>query len=137
MTREDAVNIILEHRQTYFHANDIYEALDMAIKALQAQPEWTDQIGEPCYKIYVNAERTRFPKTRWDYFIDTKNCLKFWKRHISLGGEATLYVRERPFTKSDKSKIGSTVFWTKEEAEAAIGIERREQDNEHDSTPDR
>jgi len=140
MTREEAIRELREDKALYetdiCHAGDgspdgdLLEALNMAIEALKAEPEWTDKIGEPCYKIYVTKERYRFPGTYWDYFVDTKSCLDFWKRHISLGGEGTLYVKLRPFTKSDRGKLGSTVFWTEDEAKAAIGIERKEQNNE-------
>jgi len=133
MTREEAIHLIENHK--YPQASEAWaklsnEALDMAIEALKAEPEWTDKIGKPCYKIYVTKERYRFPCTYWDHFVDTKSCLDFWKRHISLGGEGTLYVKLRPFTKSDRGKLGSTVFWTEDEAKAAIGIERKEQNNE-------
>lgn len=81
-----------------------------------------EDVGKPCYKIYVIAERRRFPNSYYDYFVDTVNCLNYWKKHILYGGEAVLYAKERPFTKSDRLKLGKTVFWTKEEAEKAIGI---------------
>ena len=81
-----------------------------------------EDVGKPCWKIYVIAERRRFPKTYYDYFCDTQSCLDHWKKHILYGGDATLYARERPFTKSDRVRLGKTVFWTKEEAEDAIGI---------------
>lgn len=81
-----------------------------------------EDIGKTCYKIYVIAERRRFPNTYWDFFCDTKSCVDYWKKHILHGGDATLYAKARPFTKSDRLKLGSTVFWTKEEAEKAIGI---------------
>ena len=81
-----------------------------------------EDVGKPCYKIYVIAERPRFPKTYYDYFCDTLQVLNYWKRHILYGGEAVLYAKERPFTKSDRNKLGRTVFWTKEEAEDAIGV---------------
>mgnify|MGYP007112604171 CR=1 FL=1 len=58
----------------------------------------------------------------WDYFVDTAHCLEFWKKQIMYGVKATLYAKERPFTKSDKLKLGRTVFWTKQEAEKAIGL---------------
>ena len=34
-----------------------------------------EDVGKTCYKIYVLAERRRFPNTYWDYFCDTKNCV--------------------------------------------------------------
>ena len=81
-------------------------------------------IGKTCYKIYIITERRRFPNTYYNYFVDTVQCLEFWKRSILYGGKETLYVRERPFTKSDRNKLGKTVFWTEEEAEKAIGVIR-------------
>ena len=81
-----------------------------------------EDIGKTCYKIYVIFERYRFPDTYYDYFCDSPRLLEFWKDRILNGYEATLYVKERPFTKSDRNKLGRTVFWTKEEAEKAIGI---------------
>ena len=80
-----------------------------------------EDIGKTCYKIYVYAERNRFPNTYWDYFVDNTACFDYWKKHIKHGGEATLYAKPRPFTKSDRAKLGKTVFWTKKEAERAIG----------------
>lgn len=85
-------------------------------------------VGKTCYKIYVIAERPRFPGTYYNYFCDTTECFNYWKHHILYGGKATLYARERPFTKSDRNKLGRVVFWTKEEAEAAIGIIYQEED---------
>ena len=79
-------------------------------------------IGTTCYKIYVTAERWRFPNSYWNYFCDTVSCLEYWKKHILHGGQAALYVKARPFTRSDKIKLGKTVFWSKHEAEEAIGI---------------
>lgn len=81
-----------------------------------------EDVGKTCYKIYVIAERPRFPNTYYDYFCDTVSCLEHWKKHILYGGKATLYAKPRPFTKSDRLKLGKTVFWTREEAEEAIGI---------------
>ena len=81
-----------------------------------------DKIGKTCYKIYVTAERWRFPGTYWNYFCDTKSNLEYWKQQILRGGKAALYVKARPFTRSDRIKLGDTVFWTKEEAEEAIGL---------------
>ena len=81
-----------------------------------------EDIGKPCWKIYVIAERRRFPNSYYDYFCDTVGCLNYWKKHILYGGEAVLYAKERPFTKSDRTKLGKTVFWTKEEADNAIGV---------------
>lgn len=111
--------------------DDYAFGLSDAIDAVDDSPtiEPSDDIGKLCYKIYVIAERRRFPGTYYDYFCDTIGCLNYWKRHILYGGEATLYAKGRPFTKSDKLKLGKTVFWTKEEAEEAIGIvygERKE-----------
>ena len=81
-----------------------------------------EDIGKPCYKIYVITERRRFANSCYNYFCDTVGCFNYWKKHILNGGDAVLYVRERPFVKSDRLKLGKTVFWTKEEAEKAIGI---------------
>jgi hypothetical protein len=81
-----------------------------------------EDVGKPCWKIYVIAERRRFPKTYYDYFCDAPHVVEYWKKFILNGGDATLYARERPFTKSDRAKLGKTVFWTKKEAEDAIGV---------------
>ena len=81
-----------------------------------------EDVGKPCWKIYVIAERRRFPKTYYDYFCDVPHVVEYWKKFILNGGDATLYARERPFTKSDRAKLGKTVFWTKKEAEDAIGV---------------
>lgn len=86
-----------------------------------------EDVGKPCYKIYITAERHRFPNTYWDYFCDTVQCLDYWRRHIKYDGKATLYVKERPFTKSDRNKLGKTVFWTEKEAWQAIGLGYAEQ----------
>ena len=85
-------------------------------------PTLEDDIGKTCYKVYVTAERPRFPNTYWDYFCDTVQCLDYWRKQIMYGSNAVLYVRARPFTKSDRIKLGRTVFWTKEEADEAIGL---------------
>ena len=81
-----------------------------------------EDVGKPCWKIYVIAERRRFPKTYYDYFCDAPHVVEYWKKFILNGGDATLYAKERPFTKSDRAKLGKTVFWTKKEAEDAIGV---------------
>ena len=81
-----------------------------------------EDVGKPCWKIYVIAERRRFPKTYYDYFCDAPHVVEHWKKFILNGGDATLYAKERPFTKSDRAKLGKTVFWTKKEAEDAIGV---------------
>ena len=89
-----------------------------------------EDVGKTCYKIYVIAERRRFPNTYYDYFCDTVDCVNHWKRQIMHGADVTLYVKERPFCKSDRLKLGRTVFWTKEEAEKAIGIVTGGNENE-------
>lgn len=81
-----------------------------------------EDVGRTCYKIYVMAERSRFPNTYYDYFCDQLSCLEYWKKRVLYGDNVTLYVKERPFTKSDRLKLGKTVFWTREEAEKAVGI---------------
>ena len=86
-----------------------------------------EDAGKPCYKIYVTAERYRFPNTYWDYFVGTTQTLEFWKKQIIYGNKATLYVKQRPFTKSDRDKLGRTVFWTEAEAWDAIGLGYAEQ----------
>lgn len=81
-----------------------------------------EDIGKTCYKIYVIAPRRRFPNTYYDYYCDVPRLVEFWKERVLQGDDVTLYAKARPFTKSDRSKLGRTVFWTKEEAEKAIGI---------------
>lgn len=85
------------------------------------------EVGKLCYKIYAKYKMERRHGMRqYDYFIDTTHCLNHWK----IFDPSVLYIRERPFTKSDRTHLGRTVFWTREEAEQAI--KRKEQ--EHDIT---
>lgn len=75
------------------------------------------EIGKLCYKIYAKYKMQRGRDMRqYDYFVDTAGLLNHWRTFYPF----VLYIRERPFTKSDRTHLGKTVFWTREEAEQAI-----------------
>ena len=82
------------------------------------------EVGKTCYKIYLRYPNYRGTGKVYDYFCDTVRCLKEWLKN----DPDYLYIRERPFTKSDRIHLGKLVFWTREEAERAI--KRKEQENE-------
>jgi hypothetical protein len=80
-------------------------------------------VGKLCYKIYVKYKmQRRYSMRQYDYFVDTAGLLNHWK----IFDPSVLYIRERPFTKSDRTHLGKTVFWTREEAEQAIESEVEE-----------
>ena len=85
-------------------------------RALAQLAQKQREIGQPCYKIYLRYPSMRRPDTKYDYFCDSVRNLKWWKKF----GPDALYIRERPFTKSDSIHLGKTVFWTREKAEQAI-----------------
>lgn len=89
-------------------------------RALAQLAQEQSEIGQPCYKIYVRYTNTRGTGKEYDFFCDTVRILEYWKQY----GPEALYIRERPFTKSDRIKLGKTVFWSREEAEQAIGKEQ-------------
>lgn len=83
------------------------------------------EIGQPCYKIYAKYKRQRRNGMRqYDCFVDTAGFLNHWM----IFDPSALYIRKRPFTKSDRVHLGKTVFWTREGAEQAIKREEQEND---------
>lgn len=96
-----------------------------AVKAGTDYMPEQSEIGQPCYKIYAKYEIRRGHGMRqYDFFVDTVGFLNYWM----TSDPSVLYIRERPFTKSDRAHLGKTVFWTREEAEQAI--KRKEQEHE-------
>ena len=94
-------------------------------RALAQLAQKQREIGQPCYKIYAKyKQQGRQGMRQYDFFVDTAGLLNHWM----IFDPSVLYIRERPFTKSDRAHLGKTVFWTREEAEQAI--KRKEQEHE-------
>ena len=102
-----------------------YLPVSREIKRVLAQlAQKQREIGQPCYKIYAKYKMQRRHRMRqYDFFVDTAGFLNHWL----IFDPSVLYIRERPFTKSDRAHLGKTVFWTREEAEQAIQREEQEE----------
>lgn len=71
------------------------------------------KLGETVYKIYRNMPNGS------SHFVDTRRYLKDIAKRYWRYGDRLEAVKGK-FTRSDKSKLGVTVFRTREEAEEAI-----------------
>ena len=100
------------NNREYDKASGVTSALRL-IEEMQAKG---GVVGQPCYKIYVRTPSNRFKDRYHDYVCDTKCNLNYWKRH----NPSVLRVEEKTLNKSDRIKVGKTVFLTREEAERAI-----------------
>ena len=76
------------------------------------------KVGDKVYEIRIKGNT---PKQ--DYGLITKRSLKESIRYYS----ERLYIKEKIFSKSDRTRFGRTVFLSREEAEAALKGEDDEQ----------
>ena len=129
MDDKEVVKTLISIRDYLCSGNPIWdidtvrEAMNEAISAVEARED--KDVGKLCYKIYAKYKQQRMHGTiQYDFFVDTVGRLNHWR----IFNPTVLYIRERPFTKSDRTRLGKTVFWTREEAEQAI--KRKERENE-------
>lgn len=127
MSDSEIIQMLSEIRDYLTAGNPVWdtdivrEAMNVAISAVEAGRD--KEVGKLCYKIYAKYKmQRRHGMIQYDFFVDTAGHLNYWM----ICDPSVLYVRERSFTKSDRARLGKTVFWTREEAEQAIKREEEE-----------
>lgn len=71
------------------------------------------KIGQVVYELRRKGKS--FSGKKYDNSISTKKLLKY---AVARGDE--LYVSSKPYAKSDYTRLGNTIFLTREEAEKAL-----------------
>ena len=126
MSDNEIIQMLSEIRDYLTAGNPIWdidtvrEAMNEAISVMEARED--KEVGKLCYKIYAKYKmQRRHGMRQYDFFVDTAGYLN----NLMIFNPTVLYIRERPFTKSDRAHLGKTVFWTREEAEQAIKREEQ------------
>lgn len=99
----------IEHFGRDLETDEACEHLREAAKMI----EYPVKIGDTVYEI--RQKGNAYKGRKYDNSVTTQKRMK----HPPICG-ATLYVKEKPFVKSDFCRLGGTVFLTRTEAENAL-----------------